>query len=131
VGLRLFYTIGMVDAHRVMPAQAPGCWPERERRRRGLPSALVGGCWLGRLPDPRRPRMELRVTFVAVRSWWMRGHRDDRRRVLLLYDTARTLGRTLTRRQIARSFGSAASSIDRSILSHADLDHFNGLAGAC
>ncbi len=75
----------------------------------------------------RPTRNELRVTFVAV------GHggcvvmeTPDGR--VLLYDTGTTTGPDVVRRVIAPYLWSRGiSRIDEVFLSHADLDHFNGL----
>jgi competence protein ComEC len=88
----------------------------------------VGWLYVGLLGGAARlPPDELRVTFLAV------GHGDctvlelpDGR--TLLYDAGAIGGPDVTRRQIAPFLWSrGVRRIDEVFLSHADLDHFNGL----
>jgi competence protein ComEC len=94
--------------------------------------ALTGVAWLcvGLIAAAARPTpKELCVTFLAV------GHggctvieTPDGR--TLLYDAGTLAGPDVTRRQIAPYLWSRGiRRIDEVFLSHADLDHFNGLAG--
>jgi competence protein ComEC len=94
--------------------------------------ALGGTGWLavGLLAAAvRLPTNELRVTFLAV------GHggctvleAPDGR--TLLYDAGAIAGPDVSRRQIAPYLWSrGVRRIDEVFLSHADLDHFNGLVG--
>jgi competence protein ComEC len=97
---------------------------------RGRWLALGGAGWLGvglLLGAARLPADELRCTFLAV------GHggctvieTPDGR--TLLYDAGSLAGPDVTRRQIAPFlWRRGIRRIDEIFLSHADLDHFNGL----
>jgi competence protein ComEC len=99
------------------------------RRRWGW-ALLAGAVWLcvGLLAVlPQRPADELRCTFLAV------GHggctvleAPDGR--VLLYDAGALGGPDVTRRHIAPYLWSrGVRRVDEVFLSHADLDHFNGL----
>jgi competence protein ComEC len=101
--------------------------PLRSRWRWALPA---GAAWLGvgLLAGSSGPaRQELRVTFLAV------GHGGctvlelpDGRAVL--YDAGSLAGPDVARRQVAPFLWSRGiRRLDEVILSHADLDHFNGL----
>ena len=92
--------------------------------------ALILAAWssLGLLSELGKPTVdELRVTFVAV------GHggcivieTPDGR--VFLYDAGALTGPDVTRRHIAPLLWSRGiSRIDEMFLSHADLDHFNGI----
>jgi len=102
----------------------------KELRRRWRWAALGGLAWLTvglLLGAARLPSDELRCTFVAV------GHggcsvieTPDGR--TLLYDAGALGGPDVARRQIAPFLWSRGiRRIDEVFLSHADLDHFNGL----
>jgi competence protein ComEC len=101
--------------------------PLRRRWRWGL-GAAAGWLCVGLIGGAARlPPDELRCTFLAV------GHGgctvlelpDGR---TLLYDAGALTGPDVTRRQIAPFLWSrGVRRIDEVILSHADLDHFNGL----
>ena len=93
---------------------------------------MTGVGWLGvgvLAAAVRLPSDELRVTFLAV------GHggctvmeTPDGR--TLLYDSGALAGPDVTRRQIAPFLWQrGVRRIDEVFLSHADLDHFNGLVG--
>ena len=95
-------------------------------------AALTGLAWFGvglLMAAVRLPADELRVTFLAV------GHggctvmeTPDGR--TLLYDAGALAGPEVTRRQIAPFLWQRGiRRIDEVFLSHADLDHFNGLVG--
>src|SRR2546429_6964842 len=99
-------------------------------RRRWTPVAAAS--WLGivlLLGAARLPSDELRCTFLAV------GHggctvleTPDGR--TLLYDAGALAGPDVTRRQIAPFlWHRGVRRVDEVLLSHADLDHFNGLPG--
>jgi competence protein ComEC len=101
--------------------------PLRRRWRWGLTAGLGWLC-VGLLAGaPRVPADELRCTFLAV------GHggcsvleTPDGR--TLLYDAGSLAGPDVGRRQIAPFLWSrGVRRIDEVLLSHADLDHFNGL----
>jgi competence protein ComEC len=95
-------------------------------------AALTGVGWLGvglLAMTVRMPTDELRVTFLAV------GHggctaletADGR---TFLYDAGALAGPDVARRQIAPFlWHQGVTRIDEVFLSHADLDHFNGLVG--
>ncbi len=100
--------------------------PLRQRWRWGLAAGLGWLC-VGLLCGVRLPSDELRCTFLAV------GHggctvletADGR---TLLYDAGALGGPDVTRRQIAPFlWHRGVRRIDEVFLSHADLDHFNGL----
>jgi competence protein ComEC len=106
------------------------CLTQGPLRRRWRWTAPAGLGWLcvGLLCGAARlPADELRVTFLAV------GHggctvleTSDGR--TLLYDAGALGGPDVTRKQIAPFLWSrGVGRIDEVILSHADLDHFNGL----
>ncbi len=91
-------------------------------------AALAGWTLFGLVAGGHRPdRDELRATFLAV------GHggcivieAPDGR--VLLYDTGTTLGPDAVRRMVAPFlWDRGISRIDEVFLSHADLDHFNGV----
>jgi competence protein ComEC len=99
-------------------------------RRRWRWGAAVGLAWLcvGLVSGPaRQTPAELRITFLAV------GHggctvleAPDGR--VLIYDAGSLGGPDVTRRQIAPFlWHRGIRRIDEVLLSHADLDHFNGL----
>jgi competence protein ComEC len=99
-------------------------------RRRAPAMALAGLGWLCvglisgavRLPDD-----ELRCTFLAVGHGGCTVIETPDGRVLL-YDAGAIAGPDVTRRQIAPFlWRRGVRRIDEVILSHADLDHFNGL----
>jgi competence protein ComEC len=99
-------------------------WP----RRRWL--ALTGAGWLGiglfgaALPASHR---EMRVTFLAVGHGGCTVIETPDGRVLL-YDAGAIQGPDVTRRTIAPFlWRQGITRIDEIFLSHADLDHFNGL----
>ncbi len=97
----------------------------------GRPLLLVGAAWLGLglLLQfwPHRPG-ELRCTFLAV------GHGgctviETPGGEVLLYDAGALTGPDVTRRRIAPFLWQRGiRHIDELLLSHADLDHFNGIA---
>ncbi len=95
-------------------------------------ACLTGLGWLGvglLAAAVRQPADELRVTFLAV------GHggctvleTPDGRTIL--YDAGALAGPDVARRQIAPFLWQrGVRRIDEVFLSHADLDHFNGLSG--
>ncbi|HLW68513.1 MAG TPA: ComEC/Rec2 family competence protein, partial [Gemmataceae bacterium] len=99
-------------------------WPKR----RWL--ALAGASWLGigllgaALPASHQ---EMRVTFLAVGHGGCTVIETPDGRVLL-YDAGAIQGPDVTRRTIAPFlWRQGISKIDEIFLSHADLDHFNGL----
>src|SRR5207244_456621 len=91
-------------------------------------TALLGGLAVGLLVTlwPHRPG-EFRCTFLAV------GHGgcavvETPRGQVLLYDVGSIGGPDVTRRHVAPFLWSRGiRRIDELILSHADLDHFNGV----
>jgi competence protein ComEC len=95
--------------------------------RTALAGLLVWCFVLGTLPARSLPPAELRCTFLAV------GHGScavlelpDGR--VLLYDVGALLGPEVAQRQVAPFLWSRGiTTIDEVFLSHADLDHFNGL----
>jgi competence protein ComEC len=102
--------------------------PPLRRHWRWLTLAGLGWLCIGLLVSTwRLPQDELRCTFLAV------GHggctvleAPDGR--VLLYDAGALTGPEVTRRQIAPFLWSrGCRRIDEVFLSHADLDHFNGL----
>jgi competence protein ComEC len=116
--LAFFYGVLLVALAVRLPVTRPGT----------AVALLLGGLGLGLLVTlwPHRPG-EYRCTFLAVGHGGCAvietpdGH-------VLLYDTGSIAGPDLTRRQIAPFLWSRGiRRIDEVILSHADLDHFNGL----
>jgi competence protein ComEC len=100
----------------------------RLRSRRAFPILLciwiVAGLLTGLV---RTDSDELRVTFVAVDHGGCTVIETPEGRVLL-YDAGAISGPSVTRRQIAPFLWSRGiRRIDEVFLSHADLDHFNGL----
>lgn len=98
--------------------------------RHGRWAVLAGGAWLalGVLLQmmPHRPG-ELRCTFVAVGHGGCTVIETPNGRVIV-YDAGATTGPDVTRRHIAPYLWSRGiRRIDTLILSHADLDHFNGV----
>jgi len=87
-------------------------------------------CWsiLGLLVGLARPKPdELRVTFLAVDHGCCAVIEAPDGRVLL-YDAGATVGPNVTKRRIAPFLWSRGiRRIDEVFISHADLDHFNGL----
>jgi competence protein ComEC len=110
---------GMPDRVRIVPAV---------RRRLLFPALLAGWVILGLVAGLARPTPdELRVTFVAVDHGGCTVIETPDGRVLL-YDAGTISGPDVTRRQIAPFLWSrGVRRIDEVFLSHADLDHFNGL----
>ena len=91
---------------------------------------LAGGIWLALgvvlQVMPHRPG-EFRCTFVAVGHGGCTVIETPSGRVIV-YDAGATTGPDVTRRQIAPFLWSRGiRRIDELILSHADLDHFNGV----
>jgi competence protein ComEC len=105
-------------------------WPAVRRRWRwGMPAGLTWLCVVLVAGAAPRPEPALRCTFLSV------GHGgatvlefpDNR---VVLYDTGAMRGPDLTTRIIAPFLWSRKiHRIDDVVLSHADLDHFNGLEG--
>ena len=99
----------------------------RRRWRWILPAGLVVWLCIGLLARPARPADEMRCTFLSV------GHGNptvlempDGRTVL--FDVGSMAGPEVTARQIAPFLWSRGiRRIDEVFLSHADIDHFNGL----
>lgn len=121
-----FYAIGGVwlltgapDHARLIP---PVRWP------RLFPVLLVGWAVVGLIAGTVRSNPdELRVTFLAVDHGGCAVIETPDGRVLL-YDAGATGGPDVTRRHIALFLWSRGiRRIDEVFLSHADLDHFNGL----
>lgn len=121
-----FYTIGaawlltgMPDHARLVPVV---------RRRWLFPAAMAGWLLVGLAGSALRPDLdELRVTFLAVDHGGCAVIETPDGRVLL-YDAGTTAGPDVTRRQIAPFLWSRGiRRIDEVFVSHADLDHFNGL----
>jgi len=108
-------------------AAGPLVRPSGRMRRVALLGGLAWLCLLLLAPICRGRNDELRVTFLAV------GHggctvmeTPDGR--TLVYDAGSTRGPGVTRRQIAPFlWHRGIRRIDELFLSHADLDHFNGL----
>ena len=98
------------------------------RLHRRFAAGLVGWCILGLLAGTARPAADdLRVTFVAVEHGGCTVIETPDGRVLL-YDAGATGGPDVTKRHIAPYLWSRGiRRIDEVFLSHADLDHFNGL----
>jgi competence protein ComEC len=101
--------------------------PLRRQWRWGL-AAVLGWLCVGLLSGARGPAAnELRVTFLAVGHGGCTVIEPPDGRVLL-YDAGTMGGPELTGRQIAPYLWSrGVNRIDEVFLSHADLDHFNGL----
>jgi competence protein ComEC len=99
-------------------------------RRRWRWAALAGLAWLcvGLVAVLHRPASdELRCTFLAVGHGGCAVLESPDGRVLL-YDAGSLAGPEVTRRQIAPFLWSRGiRRVDEVLLSHADLDHFNGL----
>lgn len=116
--LWVFY-VGLMAAFMVGPL----------RRRTGTAVAF-GLVWLvvGLLGRPAQPAAdELRCTFLAVGHGGCTVLETPDGRVLL-YDAGAMTGPDVTRRQIAPFLWSrGVRRVDEVFLSHADLDHFNGL----
>lgn len=121
-----FYTIGaawlltgLPDRARLLPAV---------RRRWPFPVGLAAWLLIGLGASTVRPDSdELRVTFLAVDHGGCAVLETPDGRVLL-YDAGTTAGPDVTRRQIAPFlWARGIRRIDEVFLSHADLDHFNGL----
>jgi len=110
---------GMPDRARLLPAV---------RRRWLFPAGLAAWLLIGLAASTTRPDSdELRVTFLAVDHGGCAVIETPDGRVLL-YDAGTTAGPDVTRRQIAPFLWSRGiRRIDEVFLSHADLDHFNGL----
>jgi len=101
--------------------------PLRRHWRWGVAAALAWLC-VGLLSGSARPAPEeLRVTFLAVGHGGCTVIETPDGRVLL-YDAGTLGGPEVTARQIAPYLWSrGVRRIDEVLLSHADLDHFNGL----
>jgi competence protein ComEC len=121
-----FYTIGtfwllagVPEPARVIPDV---------RRRWLFPVGLAVWLLVGLIAGLARPDPdELRVTFLAVDHGGCAVIETPDGRVLL-YDAGTTAGPDVTRRQVAPFLWSRGiRRIDEVFLSHADLDHFNGL----
>jgi competence protein ComEC len=97
-------------------------------RRWLFPAAISGWLVVGLLAGLARSTPdEMRVTFVAVDHGGCAVIETPDGRVLL-YDVGATAGPDVTRRQVAPFLWSRGiRRIDEVFLSHADLDHFNGL----
>lgn len=110
---------GMPDRVRVVPKPRPG-WL--------FPAALAGWLLIGLVVGALRSTSdELRVTFLAVDHGGCAVLEAPDGRVIL-YDAGTTAGPDVTRRQIAPFLWSRGiRRIDEVFVSHADLDHFNGL----
>jgi competence protein ComEC len=93
-----------------------------------FPGALVAWTVAGLLAGTARPNTdELRVTFLAVDHGACAVIETPDGRVLL-YDAGANAGPDVTKRRIAPYLWSrGVRRIDEVYLSHADLDHFNGL----
>ena len=98
------------------------------RRRWVFPAGLAAWLLISLVAGLVRPDPgELRVTFLAVDHGGCAVIEPPDGRVLL-YDAGTTAGPDVTRRQIAPFLWSRGiRRIDEVFLSHADLDHFNGL----
>jgi competence protein ComEC len=98
------------------------------RTRLWFAAALAGWTLLGLAAGFVRPEAdEMRVTFVAVDHGGCAVIETPDGRVLL-YDVGATAGPDVTKRHIAPYLWSRGiRRIDEVFLSHADLDHFNGL----
>ncbi len=99
--------------------------------RQGSWALVAGGAWLAfgaaLIYWPSRPG-ELRCTFLAVGHGTCAVIETHNGRVLV-YDAGAKNGPDVTRRQIAPYLWSRGiRRIDELLLSHADLDHFNGVA---
>src|SRR5262249_33634015 len=131
-----FYTVGIIwlvapyllEPRRGESPGGPSPVPVKSRVRWAAPTVLTSWACVGLLGGAVRATPdELRVTFLAV------GHGNctvletpDGR--CILYDSGSLAGPDVTRRQIAPFLWSrGVRRIDELILSHADLDHFNGL----
>jgi competence protein ComEC len=120
-----FYAVGAVwllaggpERVRILPTGRPLLFP----------AVLVGWVLVGLAAGAVRPASdELRVTFLAVEHGaCVVVETPDGR--TLLYDAGANAGPDVTRRQIAPYLWSrGVRRIDEVFLSHADLDHFNGL----
>jgi competence protein ComEC len=121
-----FYSIGAVWLLAGVPDQARIV--PKLRRRWLVPATLGGWLLIGLIASLYRPNSdELRITFVAVDHGGCAVIETPDGRVLL-YDAGTTSGPDVTRRQIAPFLWSRGiRRIDEVFLSHADLDHFNGL----
>jgi competence protein ComEC len=110
-----FYTIG-------------AAWLLIPRRSRAYLLTLAGWLALGLVIGGDRPQSdEMRVTFVAVEHGGCVVIETPDGRVLL-YDAGANAGPDVTKRHIAPFLWSRGiRRIDEVFLSHADLDHFNGL----
>jgi competence protein ComEC len=110
---------GLPDPARLLPAV---------RRRWLFPAGLAAWLVIGLVAGTFRAEPdELRVTFLAVDHGGCAAIETPDGRVLL-YDAGTTAGPDVTRRQIAPFLWSRGiRRIDEVFLSHADLDHFNGL----
>ncbi len=98
-------------------------------RRHWRPAALLAALWLcvGLAALLRWPPGELRCTFVAVGHGGCTVIETPDGRVLL-YDAGAIAGPDVTARHIAPFLWSrGVRRIDEVFLSHADLDHFNGI----
>jgi competence protein ComEC len=116
--LWVFY-VALLFALTLRPRPKYMCW-----------ALLAGASWLGiglLLGAGRFPPNELRCTFLAVGhgGCTVLGTPDGR---TFLYDAGSLAGPDVTRRQIAPFLWKRGiRRIDEIFLSHADLDHFNGL----
>jgi competence protein ComEC len=98
------------------------------RTGRRLLVALVGWACVGLVGLPRGPADELRVTALAVGHGGCTVIESPDGRVLV-YDAGTMAGPDAVRRVVAPFLWSRGiSRVDELLLSHADLDHFNGVA---
>ena len=121
-----FYTLGAVWLLTGMPERVRVV--PQVRRPFLFPGVMIGWLAVGLLAGLVRPTPdELRVTFLAVDHGGCTVIETPDGRVLL-YDAGTLSGPDVTRRQIAPFlWHRGIRRIDEVFLSHADLDHFNGL----
>jgi competence protein ComEC len=121
-----FYAVGAYWLLAGVPG--PGRVVPAVRRRWLFPAGLAAWLLVGLVAGLARPDPdELRVTFLAVDHGGCAVIETPDGRVLL-YDAGTTAGPDVSRRQIAPFLWSRGiRQIDEVFLSHADLDHFNGL----
>jgi competence protein ComEC len=121
--------VGLVPSWWIVGFYAIGItWLFVRLRSRMFPAALCAWTLLGLSASLVRPESdELRVTFVSVDHGGCAVIETPDGRVML-YDTGATGGPDVTKRHIAPYLWSRGiRRIDEIFLSHADLDHFNGL----